>query len=66
MPGIEKSHHHPYPKDTMTNTTLALSGLTCGGCVKRAQAALAPWADDVTVTSPTAHREAETAKAHRG
>lgn len=50
MPGIEKSHHHPYPKDTMTNTTLALSGLTCGGCVKRAQAALAPWADDVTVT----------------
>lgn len=50
MQGIEKRHHHPYPKDTMTNTTLALSGLTCGGCVKRAQAALAPWADDVAVT----------------
>lgn len=32
------------------DTTYTLSGLTCGGCVKRAQAALAPWADSVQVT----------------
>lgn len=32
------------------DTIYTLSGLTCGGCVKRAQSALAPWADHVQVT----------------
>lgn len=34
----------------MTTATHTLTGLTCGGCVKRVQAALAPWATQVEVT----------------
>ena len=34
----------------MTTNTYAISGMTCGACVKRVQTALAPFADKVNVT----------------